>query len=347
MEIKQEKITSTIENGKKVKNKYLTKKKAPYILGYALTMLLMLTMSFIGSANFDPANLTKWEWWVPNLVCAIAVVMCINTRLREKISELEAQSTDINEINTLFFTKVKESKFKSEDLEQYIILQNRKTKKETYQAIIGNKLGKLNRSRFVSLKMMKLYNEGSAEEKAKSRYCQTRAKLEYLMSDEYLDKNLDCVRCDYNKWTYPMLLAGIESSSVRKHQQTKEEYIQTNSAKKAVSKIIFPILMTTIALTMDFKDWSSLVTMLTRMGSVVFSLLTADQLAETFVNVNLKRFAFERVEYFTNFESWKNDKIIQDKKVETETEAKAVVPDNNEIKTDKVLNKVEISPHAS
>lgn len=66
-------------------------------------------------------------------------------------------------------------------------VENREIKIEVFRKKINQKLARLEHK--TSLKNRALYFSDNEELKAKNKYCQKRKSLEYLLSDEYIEKN--------------------------------------------------------------------------------------------------------------------------------------------------------------
>lgn len=301
MELKPQDVSEKVG---KARRRYVSRKTIPYIFGYLVTLLLMMSIAFIGDAKFDFENLKRWEWWIPNIITAISVVVLLITHLNYSITTKTENNKDIKDVDAIFANRVRDSRFVSADLEKYIVAQNRKNKRRVYVSRITDKIVKLNQSPLTSAKDLRVWQKGTQEEKDRNRYCKRREKLETFIADDFLNKNLDFMKVDYQEWTYSALMAGVQSMKEKGRWVTKDEFISKNALKKSLSKIVITVCMTSILITVDFKDTSALVKMFTQIFSMMFSLLTADQLADDFVNTHLRGFAFDRLEFFTNFESY-------------------------------------------
>lgn len=315
MELKPQDVSEKIG---KARRRYVSRKTIPYIFGYLVTLLLMMSIAFIGDAKFDFENLKRWEWWIPNIITAISVVVLLITHLNYSITTKTENNKDIKDVDAIFANRVRDSRFVSADLEKYIVAQNRKNKRRVYVSRITDKIVKLNQSPLTSAKDLRVWQKGTQDEKDRNRYCKRREKLETFIADDFLNKNLDFMKVDYQEWTYSALMAGVQSMKEKGRWVTKDEFISKNALKKSLSKIVITVCMTSILITVDFKDTSALVKMFTQIFSMMFSLLTADQLADDFVNTHLRGFAFDRLEFFTNFESYQT-------KLAAEEEAKKKV----------------------
>lgn len=316
MEIEKTKVA--IENGKKVKNKYVNKKTIPYICGYLVTILLMLSMSFIADPNFNWEKLGTWQWWAPNLVCSGCIIMVLITRLKQSIAEKKENDEELKSVNSVFLKKVQDSKFNSDDLQSFMVAENKKNKLQAYRERIEERIATLNRSPLTTAKALKKWASGDKS----TRYGRIREKLELQIAPEYIDNAINYIKVPYKEWTFPALMAGVQKDKNDNQWITENEYVSRVALKKSLFKIVLMVAMASIGFTLDFKDWSALVNMFVKIFSVLFSLLTADQLADTFVNVNVKGFAFDRLDFFNRFEERKLKEVKEEVKEGVKEEVK-------------------------
>lgn len=324
MEINTEKIEYIKNKGKNLKEKYYKREKLVSLFGYATVFVLILLLNFFATPGFSIDNLIKWTWWIPNIIVSIAGVVLMRTRLNDKIFELKDLADDIKEIDNTFNKKVAESRFDSNDLDDYLTDINKKNKIAAYKAVIELKIKKLNRRFRFSKKGINVWYGGSEAEKLKSKYCRLRSNIEAELSD--LDNRIDYIDVDYQEWTYPSLMAGVQTEALNhKKIKTASEFVNAESSKKGLSRMLSAVLFATITTgTMDWTDWSSLPLTFTRLFSMISIIILADQLAHYYIDGDFKRFSYERLNLFTMFESFMRDKQL---KLAKEAEEKKAAED--------------------
>lgn len=318
MELDQAKVA--IDKSMKIKNKYINRKTIPYLIGYGVSILLMLALSFIANPEFSFEQLKTWAWWMPNVVCSICIILVLITRLKEGISTRKERDEDINEINKALFERVKASKFNSNQLQAYIVSQNRLEKRRVYISNIENEIARLNNSPLTTAKALRKWRDGDKN----THYGRVREKLEQQLNEDYINRSIDYLNVTYKEWTYPAVMAGIQQDKESGNWITENEFVAKHAVKKAFSRIVMVVAFSSIGGTLDFTNLYAFADMILKIFSVISTLLAADQLAETYVNVNVKGFAYGRLDFFKKFEETQRvldeQKVLEEQKIKEEAE---------------------------
>lgn len=86
---------------------------------------------------------------------------------------------------------------------------NRKRKINQYKYLIKEKIYKLEKSKSFSDKDLHLWNYGTEEEKALNEYCSKRKMYEELLTDEYIEANINNMNIKYDRVTASVILSNF------------------------------------------------------------------------------------------------------------------------------------------
>lgn len=178
------------------KREFIIKQTANSILLFII--LLVFGCLDFATLEFHGEYLLTASYWGTigtKLVAAIcALNIGINMMLENEIKKSTELSRNIDEYNKLI-------KLKDTDFEYFVTrVFNPELKRKAYKFFINRKIYLLNKFSRRSDRL--LYSSELPEnkaKKAKNRYCRKRAELENLMSDDYINKNIDSLIVKYNE----------------------------------------------------------------------------------------------------------------------------------------------------
>jgi len=181
----------------------LSSKREFIIKQTANSVLLFIILLVFGCLDFATLTfhgeylLTASYWGTigTKMVAAIcALNIGINMMLENEIKKSEELSRNINEYNKLIALK-------DTDFEYFVTkVFNPQLKRKAYLFLMHRKIYLLNK--FSRRKDRLLYSSElpeNQEKKLKNRYCRTRKELEDLMTDDYINKNIDTLVVKYDE----------------------------------------------------------------------------------------------------------------------------------------------------
>jgi hypothetical protein len=197
--------------------KNLKWKDAPYVIMYVSAFMMIGLFDFV-DGRFDPAQLLTIDYWRGVTMLMLASILFLLSAANKNIERIVLEDTDVK-----YKTDTLEQVAKSQDLfdfDEYLSEKNRERKKITYIDKIKKKIDRLDNGiswipfyNGASTQDKMIYNGYDEELKNKNEYCIQRGELDYLMSKEYVDKNIDSMNLKFPEVQRSFVTVGYETSN--------------------------------------------------------------------------------------------------------------------------------------
>ena len=245
--------------------------KMSLILAVALTVILlifevisqMITLGFtdeiIKSADF-------WNSLISSIVSNISAwYVFSNTTLQYKLTTDTTYLSKKEDVEYVILNEI------GADFDNFLVDYNNKRKKELYIDKIQRKMHKLDR--WASQKSLNIYVNGTLEEKKLDKYCRKRMYLESIITDTFIEKNLNTLKVKYRPYTR---LQIVNIYSLNSNYKDEFASAARYTLTKGLSKVILTISCMTFLYSMvpSFKDITPDV-LISIVTSVVFLVLNA------------------------------------------------------------------------
>lgn len=197
--------------------KHLKFKDAPYLIMYVAAFMMIGLFDFV-DGTFDPAQLLTIDYWRGVTMLMLASVLFLLSAANKNIEKIIKEDQDVQ-----YKSDTLEKVAKSQDLfdfDEYLSEKNRDRKKITYIETIKIKIDRLDNGiwwiPFVNggaTQDKMIYNGYDEELKKKNEYCIKRNELDYLMSDEYVDANIDSMNLKFPEMQRSFVTVGYETTN--------------------------------------------------------------------------------------------------------------------------------------
>lgn len=277
-------------------------KKVAYVFYIILSLLLVGGTLFV-TANFDVSIFSTPDFWYQVMGSNVANILLLTSTAKLDIDKEENTNPDIKKRKD-DITSVVQSTVK-DDFNDFIAEENKKRKVEEWKDIINNKIAKLDK--FATSKSNDIYQNGTEEQKKKSRYCRKRKKLQEKLSTKFIDENIVYLRVKYIK------LKRYEITNDSKQRHTNYE-LTTNKSKRILRDIyprfVFIFSITLFASTFSnlmLKEFtiSTLIVFAMKLISLFMSIFNGKEHAKEFVSTTLIGDLQFRRDILTKYMTWK------------------------------------------
>lgn len=228
----------------------------PIILSIIFCIFMLGITDYI-TAGFSFKNLSKADFWIGliltnlgNISIILAIILINVDSYKSKDEEYIGMQTEIHTFRKTKYIAPLFVKFCNEI--------NKKTKIIYYKNKIEKKYSKLK----PKPKDLNIYNSGSDTEKLNNKYCQKVEYYNYLLSDKYINENIDKI-----KMKYPIVSASLIFSGYR-DDLSLVDYITKHKAKKVILDFLpkflisFSITVLLASMVPSLKDNISIATVL-------------------------------------------------------------------------------------
>jgi hypothetical protein len=206
---------------------------------------------------------------------------------------------------------------------------NKKRKLKQYVHNIKRKIYELENK--ASEEDLSVWVNGTKEDKEKNEYCKKRLNLEKQLTDDYIKKNIDTAKVDYDKISSAVALGGYYS---REDSKYANEFITKNKSSKMARdqapRLLFGFAMTCFSssLIISFAfDASSIIPILVKCVTLLFQAYTTIRYANEWNEcVTLKDIRF-RKGVITEYNNWIKQEYLrqQTEKQEQKKDPKSIV----------------------
>lgn len=294
-----------------------------YVCGFVLIGVTSLVSGDIGWRGFH-----DWKFYVDTGLTYMAIICIIVATLLKIIDDFKTKDKEYLEADKDikdFATKT----YRPSLFSKFCDYTNKKRKLKQYVHDIKRKIYKLESK--ASEDDLTVWVNGTKEEKEKNEYCKKRLNLEKQLTDEYIKKNIDTTRVDYDKISSAIALGGYYS---KEESRFANEYITKNKsgkmAREQAPHLLFGFAMTCFSssLIISFAfDASSIVPILVKCITLLFQAYTTIRYANEWnQTVTLKDIRF-RKGVITEYNNWIKQEYIrqQTEKKEQKKDPKSIV----------------------
>jgi hypothetical protein len=272
--------------------------------------VLFLCVALIGLsefiiADFDTSIFYRASYWYSLISATIASALILYSTSSNDIDTYDKLDKDVVEkrdnLDRLVANNVEN------DFEKYIVEENLKRKVYAWKQKINRKLSRL--EFFARQKNIELYYSEDEFLKSKSRYCIKRAKLEKLLTDEYINKHMYYLRVKYPKLKRYEITNGC--------RQKDEEYKLTTHRQLKILVDNLPRLAMSCGLVLfassfipDLKDfeWATIITFVIKLISLCMNFLNGKAYATYFKNSIMLPDLQYRTDKVLSYMTWKIDR---------------------------------------
>lgn len=302
-------------------------KRIQYILIYVCGFVLIGVTSLI-SGDIGWRGFQDWKFYVDTgltymaIICIIiATLLKIIDDFKQKDAEYIAADKDIKDFATKTYRPSLFSKFcdhtnKKRKLKQYV----HDIKRKIY--LLENKATDEDLNTWVN---------GTKEEKENNEYCKKRLNLEKQLTDDYIKKNIDTTKVNYDKISSAIALGGYYSKEDSKYAN---EFITKNKggkmAREQAPRLLFGFAMTCFSssLIISFAfDATSIIPVLVKCITLLFQAYITIRYANDWnQTVTLKDIRF-RKGVITEYNNWIKQEYLrqQAEKKEQKKDPKSIV----------------------
>ena len=194
------------------------------------------------------------------------------------------------------------------DLEEYLAVYNRESKKEAWRAFIGKKILKWQK------KKDKFHANIKRQEKIEKTCNDHIAYLTKYITDEYVEENIDRMNIKYNKVFYS------DFNNIEKSVSTEKKYRDNyNKAfNKATMNKVFYYMITTALLSVGvftegdgtWVSWTASIVLTIVM--IIIRIATALQQADAIYDNEITKAMLDKTEVLEKYYEWKEKRVPQE-----------------------------------
>ena len=302
-------------------------KKIQYILIYVCGFVLIGITSLI-SGDIGWRGFHDWKFYVDTGLTYMAIICIIVATLLKIIDDFKAKDTEYLEADKSikdFATKT----YRPSLFSRFCDHTNKKRKLKQYVHDIKRKIYLLETK--ASDEDLSVWVNGTKEDKEKNEYCKKRLNLEKQLTDDYIKKNINTTKVDYDKISSAIALGGYYSKEDSKYAN---EFITKNKtgkmAREQAPHLLFGFAMTCFSssLIISFAfDAASIIPILVKCITLLFQAYTTIRYANEWnQTVTLKDIRF-RKGVITEYNNWIKQEYIrqQTEKQEQKKDPKSIV----------------------
>ncbi len=279
-------------------------KRIQYILIYVCGFVLIGVTSLI-SGDIGWRGLNDWKFYVDTGLTYTAIICIIVATLLKIIDDFKAKDKEYLEADKSikdFATKT----YRPSLFSRFCDHTNKKRKLKQYVHDIKRKIYLLETK--ASEEDLSVWVNGNKEDKEKNEYCKKRLNLEKQLTDDYIKKNIDTTKVDYDKISSAIALGGYYS---REDSKYANEFITKNKtgkmAREQAPHLLFGFAMTCFSssLIISFAfDAASIIPILVKCITLLFQAYTTIRYANEWnQTVTLKDIRF-RKGVITEYNNW-------------------------------------------
>ena len=294
-----------------------------YVCGFVLIGVTSLISSDVGWRGFH-----DWKFYVDTGLTYMAIICIIVATLLKIIDEFKLKDKEYIEADKAikdFATKT----YRPSLFSKFCDHTNKKRKLKQYVHNIKRKIYELENK--ASEEDLHIWVNGTKEDKEKNEYCKKRLNLEKQLTDDYIKKNIDTAKVDYDKISSAVALGGYYS---REDSKYANEFITKNKsgkmARDQAPRLLFGFAMTCFSssLIISFAfDASSIIPILVKCVTLLFQAYTTIRYANEWNEcVTLKDIRF-RKGVITEYNNWIKQEYLrqQTEKQEQKKDPKSIV----------------------
>ena len=268
----------------------------------SLLCLILIGLSEFVVAGFDTSIFCTASYWYSLIASTIACALILYSTATNDIDNYKLKDEKLVKLKDELDDHV--NKNVENDFEKFLVEENQKRKIYAWKQKISNKINRI--EKFSKVKDIELYYSNEEELKKNNKYCQKRAKLEYLMSDEYINSHLYYLRVKYPKLKRYEITTGC--------RQKDEEYKLTTKPHLRLLVDNLPRLTMSFALVLfassfapDIKEfqWATIITFTMKLISLCLNFMNGKSYALFFKDEVMIPDLRYRIDKIIAYMTWK------------------------------------------
>jgi hypothetical protein len=272
----------------------------PYWISNFVAFLLIGGLAFV-SVEFDPSQILKFEFWLPILITSSAVWLVFFYTSKEYLIKYEKRDPEIQILKKNLLEKAKNEGF--EHLTEYLVEKNIKFKitawKEKYKRIES----KLDYK--ASDEDIYIWSKGTESQKLDNKYCQKKRQIQRVLTDEYINNNLEYLKVDVVQFTYAMVVAGTNGKhSKSSFEKNIDQKINQEAVYSIISRTVLLVAIGVLIIGEQGITVSSIIKLLGNLAILTSAFFRSVLLASDLVSGTLKEQILERISIIEDYKNW-------------------------------------------
>ena len=302
-------------------------RKVQYILIYVVGFILIGATSLI-SGDIGWSGFKDWKFYTDTGLTYMAIICIIVATLFKIIDDFKTKDQEYLEADKTikdFATKT----YIPSIFSKYCDHTNKKRKLKQYVHNIKHKIYLLEKD--ATEEDLQAWVNGTKEQKENNEYCQKRSLLEKQLTDDYIKKNIETTKVEYDKISAAIALGGYYSKEENRYAN---EFITKKKGVKMLREqaphLLFGFAMTCFAssIIINFAfDSAALLPILVKCMTLLFQAIVTIRYANEWNQcVTLKDIRF-RKGVITEYNNWIKQEYAkqQKEKQENKKDPKSIV----------------------
>jgi hypothetical protein len=236
----------------------------------SLLCLVLVGLSEFVIAGFDTRIFYSASYWYSLIASTIASALILYSTATNDIDNYKVKDEQVLKLKSELDNQVNNNV--ENDFEKFLVEENQKRKIYAWKQKVSNKINRI--ERFARVKDIELYYSNEEELKKDNKYCQKRAKLEHLMSDEYIYTHLYYLRVKYPKLKRYEITTGCRQKD-EEYQLTTKPHLRVlvdNLPRLAMS---FGLILFASSFAPDIKEfqWATIITFTIKLISLCLNFM--------------------------------------------------------------------------
>lgn len=213
---------------------------AIYVLGFILIGITSLVSSELGWKGFQ-----DWSFYVDTGLTYAAIICIIIATILKIVDDFKAKDPEYIEADKAIKDFATKSYIPSV-FSKFCDHTNRKRKLKQYVHDVKRKIYELETK--ASEEDIAIWVNGTKEEQQNNKYCAKRTLLEKQLTDDYIKKNIDTTKVNYDKVSASIVLGGYyEKDSNRFVNEFITKHKTAKATKENLPRLLFGFAMTCLA----------------------------------------------------------------------------------------------------
>lgn len=268
----------------------------------SLLCILLIGLSEFVVAGFDTSIFRTAGYWYSLIASNVACALILYSTATNDISNYKTKDEKVinlkNELDTHVANNVEN------DFEKFLVEENQKRKIYAWKQKINSKINRL--ERFTKAKNIELFYSNDESLKKDNKYCQKRAKLEYLISDEYINTHVYYLRVKYPKLKRYEITTGCRQKD-EEYQLTTRPYLRVfidNLPRLAMS---FGLVLFASSFAPDIKEFqlATIITFTIKLISLCLNFINGKSYAVYFKDEVMMPDLRYRIDKIIAYMTWK------------------------------------------
>ena len=302
-----EKLNRQVEGMDKLQQK-VSKSLIPLYQSLPYYTMVFMALLFVGvfqfaGIGFDPTKLREWEFWAPVFIISISIFIIFTSTAKEYQQKYMAEDTYIQAVKTTMNDRVKGKSFIK--LPEFLAEKNLNLRIEKWKEILTRRELKIDKSATES--DIYTYSKGTEFEKRDNEYCQKKAEIARLRSDQYIDKHIVYMNIKVLQYTMSMILADINMDNKSAFQKSENNEIVKNAFYKVLSRMAFSAALGTLIFSANAIDINTMIKLIGNIFILIATFFDAALLGKVIVNTIIKGRYTERLQLLDEYFDWNKE----------------------------------------